>query len=806
MIEPGKIPHCTSNFDQLEKDAAALKKTASSIRTTGGDIHSTFQGLDPVYEAPEKDALLHTTVPVREGADHFASKLATVGSALSDFAHTGRPLAKRMDELRHEAEAFAKSVADDKHWQRDAKKQKENARLMHEVGRVWGEFQDAERSAADKISALVGNTRWVPDDGSHKKGMYGFSADDAAKADKTPWGTVDKREYTGVKWLWHHGTHFVGGMVEGFFKDGIWNTLTGLGHMANVFDWKKFKETWHGIGLVGKGIAMYGVEPLERAMNPMGGPYAPNPDHERAKKAAREFGKSLLAWDEWKKNPGRAIGTVAFNGITLGMGPLLKLGKAGELGNMGKAGEAGSNVAKVAGALGRAGQLVDPMTYIGGAAKYAKIQVGELLTSLKETRTGPTGDFLNGASKHPGALVGTPDGIQYIDHEGRPRTLTKEGTFLDEHGNLAEPHPEPHKNDLPNIHEASPSDHRIPVGVGASHPQASARMGSEAAENAGSHSGGHASEPVGHSGSASPTPSENVSHSTSAHPGDGATGAGSGSHGSHHGPEPTPHGHDGAHHADDPLHNGDHSGHADSTGTGGPGEDGVGVGHGHSPQGDHAPLERGSEAEQKFRDGIRQIPGKLRPKPKIVDNILERLAKHPQGKEIAEIVGSGRFKDSENFGQVVSSMGAARDQLMQPAIDQIRFANELYEHGVHDLAFEMKANRSDVDVWARTDAGTVGYQMKRLENPMNPFDEITRDKYVLQLQRADVDRRVMLVDGQGTLADWKARGIADELQKVYDGVHPDKLKKGEGVSFVIRLDDGNLIIPPDGSLYPKGVQ
>ncbi|MGW1200049.1 EndoU domain-containing protein [Streptomyces sp. NPDC002536] len=349
--------------------------------------------------------------------------------------------------------------------------------------------------------------------------MYGFATEDAAKADKTPWGTVDKREYTGVKWLWHHGTHVIGGLAEGFFKDGIWNTLTGLGHMVNVFDWKKFKETWHGIGLVGKGIAMYGVEPLERAMNPMGGPYAPNPDHERAKKAAREFGKSLLAWDQWKKNPGRAIGTVAFNGITLGMGPLLKLGKAGELGNMGKAGEAGSNVAKVAGALGRAGQLVDPMTYIGGAAKYAKVQVGELLTSLKETRTGPTGDFLNGASKHPGALVGTPDGIKYIDHEGRPRTLTDDGKILDEHGDLAEPpaRKEPHKHDLTSTHETSPSEPRVLAHAGGSHPQASMHTGegpSQAGHDAHSPSQGgeHHSGPQDPHGHTAHHPADSTGH------------------------------------------------------------------------------------------------------------------------------------------------------------------------------------------------------------------------------------------------------------------------------------------------------
>ncbi|MCC2278574.1 hypothetical protein LKL35_24565 [Streptomyces sp. ET3-23] len=555
MIEPEQIPHCTSNFDQLEKDAAALKKTAASIRTTGSDIHSTFQGLDPVYEAPEKGQLLHTTIPVREGADHFASKLETVSGALSDFAHTGRPLAKRMDELRREAEAFAKSVADDKHWQRDEKKQRENAHLIHEVGRVWGEFQDAERSAADKISALVGNTRWVPDDGSHKTGMYGFATDDSAKADKTPWGTADAREYTGVKWLWHHGTHAVGGFVTGFFKDGVWKTIVGLKHMVNFFDGEKFKETWHGIGLVGKGLAMYGVEPLERAMNPMGGPYAPRPDHERAKKAAQEFGKSLIAWDQWHKNPGRALGTVIFNGLTFGAGPLLKLGKAGELGNMGKAGEAGSNVAKVAGALGKAGQLVDPMTYIGGAAKYAKVQVGELLTSLKETRMGAVGDFLDGASKRPGALVDLPKGFQYTNHEGHLRVITEDGKILDEHGKPAEPPAvkEPHKGSLPSTHGTGTSGQRILAPVGASHPQVSAHMEGGATETAASHTGGHNASghgsepgPIGHdeAGQTEGAPSHRDDHG-----GD----HGAGSEHSAGGDDMVPHSHDSAAHPHTPF-------------------------------------------------------------------------------------------------------------------------------------------------------------------------------------------------------------------------------------------------------------
>ncbi|MEV4433423.1 hypothetical protein [Streptomyces sp. NPDC049585] len=361
------------------------------------------------------------------------------------------------------------------------------------------------------------------------------------------------------------------------------------------------------------------------------------------------------------------------------------------------------------------------------------------------------------------------------------------------------------------------------------------------AENAAAHTGGHAAETslpsggghvagheTGHAGPGGPrpphtgggpphVPSEHGGPNTAAHtPHDTPTPA----HGEHGSSEPTPHGHE-----DAPRHESD----------GGPPHDGEGHGGEHdapapnthegdaahapesgptdhaaapdAPQSQHAPLVRGSELEQRFHDGIRQLPGAKRPKPKVLENILDRLSAHPNGQEIAEVVASGHFAKSENFAQVVSSMGAAREQLMQPAVDQIRFANDLYERGFRDIEFEHKANKADIDVLVRDRTGyAVGYQMKRLNDPLNPIDEVTRDKYLLQLQRADVDHRVLLVDSRGTLADWRSKGYAEILQQVHDGIHPETLKKGEGISFVIRLDDGNLIIPPDGSLYPKGVQ
>ncbi|GAA2883133.1 hypothetical protein [Streptomyces mexicanus] len=394
------IPEFSGDLDQLEKDAGALKKAASDIRDTGRDVHNDFQGLTSCYTAPEADQLFHTTLPVRDKADAFADKLETVSGALSAFAKDARPLVQRMDQLRSEAAAFRKSIEGDDDWRKDQKNIDKNAHLVHEIGRVWGEFQELERATATKIDGQVGGTRWIPDDGSHKKGMYGFTADDAAKADDTPWGKVDEREYTGLAAAWHWTKDNVGGALKGFFVDGVWGTVKGLGHMVNVFDWDTFTKTWKGIGDVFGGVSAYIMTPYDWAMDKMFGP-ADHSDTDRQKKALRDFGKSLIAYDEWGTNPARAGGTVTFNVLTLGAGSFLKLGKAGSLGaKAGEAGEAASaagRVAKVAGAFGKTGRLVDPMTYVAKGAGFAKLKVGDMMAGLKELHSGAADDFLHGA-------------------------------------------------------------------------------------------------------------------------------------------------------------------------------------------------------------------------------------------------------------------------------------------------------------------------------------------------------------------------------------------------------------------------
>ncbi|MGC5394689.1 hypothetical protein ACPXCP_02925 [Streptomyces sp. DT20] len=460
MIDPGKIPTFTGNLANLETHAASLKTTATGIRDTGKDVHTAFQALDPVYDAPEQEELLDSTIPVRDRADAFAEKLESVSGALAGFASNARPLVTRMNQLREDAAKFVADNKDDDDWQQDQDKIDENARLVDEVGTTWVAFQGIERDAANQITSLVGGTHFVVDDGSHKAGMYGFKEGDVKDADETPWGTVDEREYTGLRAAWEWTKDNVGGALKGFFVDGVWGALKGLGSMFNVFDWDNFKTTWSGIGDVFGGISAYLLTPYDWALDKMFGP-VDHSDTDKQKAALRNFGKSLVAWDEWDKDPSRAFGTVLFNGLTIGSGSLLKLGKAGKL----------AKGAEAVTALGKAGALVDPMSYLGKAAGVTKLKVGDLMESLKAGRAGIDDMARNvptGTAPHPGEVPTTP-GLEYVDHNGNTRVVGDDAVIRDEHGNVVpdtKPVREPHKDDLTGTHETAPVKEKVLQGSG----------------------------------------------------------------------------------------------------------------------------------------------------------------------------------------------------------------------------------------------------------------------------------------------------------------------------------------------------
>ncbi|MFF3359893.1 protein phosphatase, partial [Streptomyces sp. NPDC002917] len=364
MIKPEAIPQFTGNLGQLEKDYGSLKTDAGHIRSTGSDVHTQFQGLSAYYQAPEAEKLFASTKPVQDRADGFADDLEKVSTALSDYATEVRPLAAKLEQLKTDATKFVNANKDDDEWEYDEDKVDEHNQLRDDVTATVAAFWAAERTCHNKITALFGGTQMVAGDGSDRKDQYGFNADDLKNA-KLPWGDpVEEKHHA-----WEVG-HWVKSFVwDGLIVDGIWGTIKGLGTLVGFGGWDAMGQAWKGLAQLATGLAI-------TAIPGAGALFWTLPDDKLpswlrdSRTAMKETGKALVAWDEWGKNPGRAAGAVTFNVLTT-----VFTGGAGA--GVSGAGKAGA-VAKVLSAAGKAGKVIDPMTYIAKGAGAGLSKIGDI--------------------------------------------------------------------------------------------------------------------------------------------------------------------------------------------------------------------------------------------------------------------------------------------------------------------------------------------------------------------------------------------------------------------------------------------
>ncbi|MFD8215931.1 hypothetical protein ACFV2U_19840 [Streptomyces sp. NPDC059697] len=497
MIDPSGIPQFTGDFDQLDKDTSGLRGDAIGIRNGGMDVHSRFQMLEAFYTAPEADDLFSTTQPVMDKADIFATKLETVADALDTYSVEARPLAKRLAQLKTDAFAFVDSVEGDDDWTYDGDKIHRHQELMDGVATAESAFREAERRAATKISSLVGGPEFVVDDGHHtvdkKTVMYGYDLDVLKHAEKTPWGAPESES--------HHAWE-VGHWAKSFFWDGlvidnIWGGIKGLGTLVGWNGSDAAGDAWGHLGDVVGGIGQYTAKPYDALMDWAIGPDKESATEVRQKKAAKDFAKSMVAWDMWSENPARAAATVVFNGLTLGAGPLAVAAKGGEVGA----------VAKGAGIAAKVGEYMDPVA-VGLKATGKAIST---LPKLSDLTAGiRTGIGASADSQRIHSVIELGDGSKVVIEDGK---------FIpvDKHGNVVGDTPRQEASaDARSTPEETPAQQREPAGVGAASrtPGATTHVG-EASGRVG------ASHPVGPE-----TPGPGAGPV-----GNGHAGTGSGSHG-----------------------------------------------------------------------------------------------------------------------------------------------------------------------------------------------------------------------------------------------------------------------------------
>ncbi|GHE52141.1 hypothetical protein [Streptomyces capitiformicae] len=789
-VIPEEVPEFTGNLELLEQNIAGIRSAGTSLKDSGSAIHTRFGGLSAYYKAPEAEQLFATTAPVAAKGEEFSTELGTVASALDDYAAAVGPLKARFEQLRQDAIGFRNRIAGDDEWRADGDLVEENNNRRSDINAAYAAFQAAERDCYNKIIALIGGEPLIINDGSSKENMYGFRGEDLDNAGGLPWG--DPVEESNP---WYYIHEHAWDFTVGFFVDGVWGTIKGLGTLVGFNGLDAAGQAWVGLGKLATGIVITAVPVV-------GAAYWLAPDDKLpswlrdSRTAVVETGKALIAYDEWGKNPSRAAGAVTFNVLTT----IFTGGAGGAVAGAGKAGA----IARAISFAGRAGKIVDPMTYITKGAGATAVKISDVMAGLRGITDGThirlgegtyqiadppniADDLPAGLTPENSVRMETPKGeVVYLNTE----TLVMhnaDGTVRESLDDIAREGTAAERGVDVNTRQPELVGAGAKVGDGTG---AVGRVGDDGlpggrADNlpggraddlgrgpAGSHEpptgGGHAETPSG--GGHGETPGG----------GGGVDGPGGGSADGPAGPPQDPPGGGG-------------------TGTGG-GDGPNDPGGWERPDGDPQPFERGGQLEEQVRQQLRGT----KVKPDDLERVLNNLAGHPAGREIADVIASGRFRDSPNFSDVVSNM--SRSTEMPGSVEQIRLANRLYESGLTDISFEIKqgghelkpgvvtGERTDLDVMARDAAGNVhGWQFKDVQstNPKNVVGKVFKEMRQLTDSGADVQTFVLdTVVSKQDLAPHLGR-----LEKNY---------MDKNVQVVIRTPDGIVFIPPGGRFMPEG--
>ncbi|MFJ2583994.1 hypothetical protein [Streptomyces sp. NPDC087538] len=237
---------------------------------------------------------------------------------------------------------------------------------------------------------------------------------------------------------------------QGFLVDGVWGTVKGLGTLAGFEGGDAAGEAWTGLAKLATGLSPVAQLVLHTLPGDKFSAWIQD-----SRKAVRETGKALVAWDQWGSNPSRAAGAVTFNVLTT----VFTGGSGGAAAGAGKAGLA----AKALSLTTKTARAVDPMTYVFKGASAGLTRIGDMMAGLKglggveypplpdHVITFPEGTLRlpdgtlhlpegaavpEGATTLPNGTVELPEGAVALP-EGTVRSPFDEGApYLDRDGNL----------------------------------------------------------------------------------------------------------------------------------------------------------------------------------------------------------------------------------------------------------------------------------------------------------------------------------------------------------------------------------
>ncbi|WP_156003025.1 ADP-ribosyltransferase [Streptomonospora sp. PA3] len=317
MISPEDVPIPPVDCDAVEKAGEKLKGDGDDVSQAGQDIKSSWQGLQGIYSAPEQETLFAAIDPVATKGDDFDGAVTSVGTALINFANDVRPIKRRLQTLKADAESFQSKISGDEDWREDEDKINELDSLNNDILQAVFEYQRAERECANTITALFGGTTFVAtepgEQGSLGANQVAHGTSEALKDIETPWVTPQEHDApwwedvgNGIKDFGVGIAEDLGALVGLYGEDG-WGVSSWSEWGSNLKN--NWGDTLNGLGsLVGfYGKDGWGVSSFGEWWGNFSSGWT-------------EFAHAVVPWREWGDRPGYVITQSVLNIGSMALG------------------------------------------------------------------------------------------------------------------------------------------------------------------------------------------------------------------------------------------------------------------------------------------------------------------------------------------------------------------------------------------------------------------------------------------------------------------------------------------------------
>ncbi|PZE68663.1 MULTISPECIES: hypothetical protein [unclassified Curtobacterium] len=427
LIDPDAIPGANIDAAKVETAGTAFSTSATDVETRGGEVKTAWAKLGSSYTTPDSTELLAVMDGVETDTAALAATLQKASTFIGDYATAVAPIAKRLVELKAEAEKFVEKalkgktvgpwdpehpanqgivglvqnfgeVLDDVHlpWDQYTPYVDENNELLTKVAEQETKLSAASAECVNAINGLRTDMCLAP--------VQAVDYTAAVKANEPmPWGSTGRGDQScqesfdsGVYDAAKGTVEGLGGLIGYNSQTGEW----GDGDWA-AQSWKGFAESLGLIVLLGSPPLLIAAALPKGVLPDVVGDTARN-IMDQQKTLVEGFVGSP---EDWRDDPAHAAGGAAFN-----IGTLFIPG-AGEIG-------AGAKIAALGSRLAVLGADGSKLALIGSkvaAAGTTIVRVGDALSSLPGKALSGVSDLLaRGRGGFADALRGLGDKIPTV--------------------------------------------------------------------------------------------------------------------------------------------------------------------------------------------------------------------------------------------------------------------------------------------------------------------------------------------------------------------------------------------------------